>query len=200
MPFLLSTTINIIAAVTIITIKESTKALVSSSLGDPLPKRDKRVTLNPLRHIEIIGLILLLATGLGWGKPVETSALYYKNRKRDTLLTNIAPFIILLVIGFASYYVLHRFNLNELTFMFLQQFGIISVRLAFFNLIPIPPLDGAKILYVFLKPNQVVNILSKEKMMLIILVLIIFILPNNPISRLINQLTLNFLSLTILMP
>lgn len=69
------------------TVHEFTRAAVSTALGDTLLWNRGRSTLNPVKHFEPIGFLLLFYSGgFGWGKPVDTSALYYKNRKRDTLL------------------------------------------------------------------------------------------------------------------
>ena len=75
------------------TIHEFTRAAVSSSLGDKLPREQGRLTINPLKHFEPIGMILMLACGFGWGLPVNTSALYYKDRKKGVLITAVAPTI-----------------------------------------------------------------------------------------------------------
>ena len=65
------------------TLHEFVRAVTSTLLGDKKPRQDGRLTLNPVRHFEPIGFILAFLTGCGWGKPVETSALYYKNRKQN---------------------------------------------------------------------------------------------------------------------
>ena len=82
------------------TIHEFTRAAVSSSLGDKLPREQGRLTINPLKHFEPIGMILMLACGFGWGLPVNTSALYYKDRKKGVLITAVAPTIANLIFAF----------------------------------------------------------------------------------------------------
>jgi hypothetical protein len=72
-----------------ITLHEYVKAWVSNKLGDPLPKARGRLTLNPLNHFEPLGFICMVLTGYGWGKPVSTAAIYYKDRKKGTMLTYI---------------------------------------------------------------------------------------------------------------
>ena len=77
------------------TVHEFVRALTSTVLGDTYPKSQGQVTLNPVKHFEPIGFLMMLYSGgFGWGKPVETSALYYKNRKRDTLLVAILPTVV----------------------------------------------------------------------------------------------------------
>ena len=82
------------------TVHEFVRALASTVLGDNYPKSQGQVTLNPVKHFEPIGFLMMLYSGgFGWGKPVETSALYYKNRKRDTLLVAILPTVVNLILG-----------------------------------------------------------------------------------------------------
>lgn len=192
--------LSIFAAILIITIKEFTKALISASLGDPLPRRDMRITLNPLKHIEVVGLFLIIFTGLGWGKTVSTSSLYYKNRKRDTLITYILPSLVILLFGLIVHYIIVRVYLPITIFSFLRLVSVYGVSLAIFNIIPIQPMDGSKVLSVFLKPNQVVSLSSMEKTLLIILVLIILLWPNDPITRTVFTITQYLLMATILLP
>ena len=78
---LLAILLGIPAIMVATTIHEFTRAAVSTALGDKIPKEEGRLTLNPIKHFEPIGLIIMLACGFGWGKPVNTSSLYYKNRK-----------------------------------------------------------------------------------------------------------------------
>lgn len=182
-----------IASIIAITIKEFTKALVSSSLGDPLPKRDRRVTLNPLKHIEPVGLFLMVFFTVGWGKPVETTSLYYKNRKRDTLITYILPSIANILAGiiFASIYFIIGMPWSPISLLLIQ-IAILNIHLALFNIIPIPPLDGAKVLNIFMNPNNVVRMASKEKLYQILLVFLI-IWPRSPLISTINNLSLRII-------
>lgn len=99
------------------TIHEFTRAAVSSSLGDKLPREQGRLTINPLKHFEPIGMILMLACGFGWGLPVNTSALYYKDRKKGVLITAVAPTIANLIFAFVfafagMVYVKYIFSVN----------------------------------------------------------------------------------------
>ena len=84
-----------------ITICEFTKAFVSTKLGDNIPRQEGRLTLNPFKHFEAIGFILFLLCGFGWGKPVRTSGVYYKNRKLGTVITYTAPILANIVFSLA---------------------------------------------------------------------------------------------------
>lgn len=179
-----------IAAIFIaITIHEFTRAAVSSALGDTIPKRDKRVTLNPFKHFEPIGFILMLATGLGglmsissglvftaggfgWGNPVDTSALYYKNRKRDTLITAVVPTIANLIAAFV-FFLVSKFSGESLSF-FCSIVCAYNLSLVAYNLVPISPMDCLKVLSVVMPANQYFKYLQYEKIVQMLFLLILF--------------------------
>ena len=104
----------LIAIIIATTVHEFTRALTSTILGDTLPKQKGRLTLNPIKHFEPIGFILMLATGgFGWGKPVDTTSLYYKNRKRDTLLTAIMPDIANIIVDKKEFTQLNKIEFTD---------------------------------------------------------------------------------------
>ena len=185
-----------IAVLLTITIHEYIKARVSTNLGDPKPKMQGRLTLNPFKHFEPIGFVIMLVFYYGWGKPVETTATYYKDRKWGTVLTHTAPIIGLFAFGgitaaiggiISPAYL--QFTMTSgllsgpnpdltvplvlLPLSVLSWTAFYSFAFALFNLIPVYPLDGSKILSVFLNPNQVIKINSLEKILLIVLVLLV---------------------------
>lgn len=137
--FLLSTA-SIIAA---ISIHESAHAWAADRLGDPTPRLQGRLTLNPLAHLDPIGTLMLLFFHFGWGKPVQFDPFNLKNPRRDAMLIGLAgPASNLLTAMLASLFL--RF-LHPSSFI-LYPFITISVVLAIFNLVPIHPLDGGKII------------------------------------------------------
>lgn len=143
-----------------ITFHEFAHAIVSSKLGDPTPKLQGRVTLNPAAHIDIYGFIALILCGFGWGQPVQIDNRYYKSKRRDEFLVSIAGVAMNVVLAFIFAFILKFFiaiaSFNGPTFDLNTAKGIIStilagiisvnVILAIFNLIPIPPLDGFQII------------------------------------------------------
>ena len=135
---------------------EFAHAWVSDKLGDPTPRRQGRVTINPLAHIDWMGFLALLLVGVGWGKPVQIDPGYYKHRRRDEFLVGIAGVTmnLLLAIIFAipARAMVKAFSgaaASELVYnIYLILFYIVSINivLMIFNLIPCPPLDGWGIL------------------------------------------------------
>lgn len=158
------------------TIHEFTRAAVSSALGDTLPKNKGRLTLNPVKHFEPIGFLLLFYSGgFGWGKPVETSALYYKNRKRDTLLVAVLPSLVNLFLGmiFLALYTYLSFE-NAYVPMILNYLCYYNVGLAVYNILPVSPMDCVKLLSVAMPANKYFQYLQYEKMIQMFFLFLLF--------------------------
>ena len=139
-----------------ITFHEAAHGYVSHWLGDPTPKNQGRLSLNPLSHIDPMGFIALLLVGFGWGKPVMIDPRYYKNPKRDELLVSLAGVTTNLIIAiiFAVIQILLieagiAYSLgstwNMLNLM-IQYVVFVNLVLMCFNLLPIPPLDGFSVI------------------------------------------------------
>ena len=138
-----------------LSLHEFAHAWMSDGLGDPTPKRQGRLTINPLAHIDWIGFIALLFVGFGWGKPVMIDPGYYKNRRLGEFLTGIAGvtmnLIIAVILSFPTKALLSAYysggsGLIENIFYIFYYAVMINVVLMIFNLIPVPPLDGWGIL------------------------------------------------------
>ena len=134
---------------------EFAHAWVSDKLGDPTPRRQGRVTINPLAHIDWIGFLALLLVGFGWGKPVQIDPSYYKNRRRDEFLVAIAGvtmnLILAALLSLPAKAMIKGLNgdsgdLVYNIYMIIFYAITINLVLMIFNLIPCPPLDGWNIL------------------------------------------------------
>ena len=135
---------------------EFAHAWMSDKLGDPTPRRQGRVTINPMAHIDPIGFLALLLVGFGWGKPVQIDPGYYKHRRRDEFLVGIAGvtmnLLIAVIFSLPARAIVKAFNgaaASDFIYnIYLMIFYIVSINivLMIFNLIPCPPLDGWGIL------------------------------------------------------
>lgn len=135
-------------------------ALTATLLGDPTPKQQGRLTLNPLAHVDFMGLIFLLVFRFGWAKPVEFDHRNFKRPKLYSILTAFAGpfsnfFLALICFYCIAYLPIAYFSKAAITtFMqILQATAYINIMLGVFNLLPIPPLDGSHVLMVFLNDS-----------------------------------------------
>jgi Zn-dependent protease len=162
-PFIL---IGFLAGITIaISIHEFAHAWTANYLGDPTAKNNGRLTLNPLAHLDPTGTIFLFLAGFGWGKPVPINPNNFQNRKWDQLWVSLSgPFSnILAALLFALPYRITILTGGEFSMLNYSPLGIIlnviveiNIILAIFNLLPIPPLDGAELISILL-PERVVQ-------------------------------------------
>jgi Zn-dependent protease len=133
-----------------LTVHEFAHAWVADRLGDPTPRMQGRVTLNPLAHLDPMGTLLLLFTRFGWGKPVEIDPFNLKHPVRDSAMIALAGPAVNLTVAAVLALVLRTVGLPEVVGLALLQVIIINVVLAIFNLVPVHPLDGSKILVALL--------------------------------------------------
>ena len=175
---LLSLLLSIPGILIAITFHEFAHAYAADKLGDDTPRNQGRLTLNPLGHLDPIGSIMLLFAGFGWGKPVEVNPRNYDRRfsmdKADAIVSIAGPLMnfLLAVVLTIIYCVIYKFA--GISFIYSQTGTIImlminiaisiNVGLGIFNLIPLPPLDGAKVIKPFLPVNARGWFESNEKL------------------------------------
>ncbi|MFQ6608070.1 MAG: site-2 protease family protein [Fidelibacterota bacterium] len=135
-----------------LTFHEYAHGYVAFQLGDPTAKMAGRLTLNPISHLDPIGTIMLFIVHFGWAKPVPVDPRYFRNPKQDMLWVALAGPAMNMVLAFVSGIFLSLvvrtggIGQNSLLIIMLQYSLIINLALAIFNMLPIPPLDGSKVL------------------------------------------------------
>ncbi|MBI2356641.1 site-2 protease family protein [Candidatus Dojkabacteria bacterium] len=164
------------------TVHEYAHAWTAYKLGDPTAKAEGRLTLNPLVHIDPIGALMLIIARIGWSKPVPIYEGNFKNPVQGTALTAIAGPLSNLLLTLITAVIYNIFLTNSSLFVqsFVLTFALINLSLMVFNLLPIPPLDGHKIVRAFLplKLRYSWEMLDKYAIWLII----ILFLPISPLQ------------------
>lgn len=174
--------VGMVGLVVAITIHEFSHAWVADRLGDPTPRLMGRVTLNPLAHLDPLGTLAILLVSFGWGKPVQFDPFNLSNPRRDAALISIAGPVsnLLLAITLA---ILARFLPSPYS-LILPSLIYMNCMLAFFNLIPVHPLDGFKIVAGLLPAEQAETWESLERYGPILL--IATLLPLTPSGSLVS--------------
>lgn len=169
----------IVAVITIIsiTIHEFSHGYASYLMGDDTPKVYRRLTLNPFKHLDVIGAICLALFHFGWAKPVPINPHNYKNKKLGVVIVSLAGPISNLILAFLATVVWIVFAAGNYYLIFaMQMLAFLNLGLAVFNLIPIPPLDGSRIVSVFLSERARNKYNSIEKYG-VIFIFIICLIP-----------------------
>ena len=178
---LLQAALRLAAVLLCLTVHETCHGLAAYALGDPTAKERHRLSLNPLHHIDWFGLAAMLLLGFGWAKPVPVDMRYFKNPKRGMALTALAGpvsnLLLALVLLLGARAVLEASPDTAAWgwfFAFLILCAQLSIGLGVFNLIPISPLDGSKVLFAVLPDRMYEKLMYYERYGFIVLYALIF--------------------------
>ena len=177
------TALIVAASLLCITFHEVSHGYVAWRLGDPTAKRAGRLSLNPLRHIDLTGLLMMAIFRFGWAKPVPIDPRYFKNRKAGMALTALAgplsnvllsllALIIMEILGVL--YAKHPGNVLYILWLFFLYLSSMSAGLAVFNIFPIPPLDGSKVVFSFLPDRLYWKLMRYERYGMLLLAALLF--------------------------
>lgn len=192
--YILSILLGLIPSLLCITLHEISHGYVAYKLGDDTAKRMGRLSLNPLKHIDVMGLLMMLVFRVGWAKPVPVNMYKFKNPKRGMAITALAGpgCNILIAVVFMFFYGLGYIPLgaSKVGSYFLTMLELtasMSLGLAIFNLIPVPPLDGSKILFSLLSDSAYEKLMRYEKYGSIIMIILVATgVLGKPLNALIN--------------
>lgn len=170
-----SVILRLVSVLICLILHEVCHGIAAYALGDPTAKLSHRLSLNPLHHIDWMGLAAMLFIGVGWAKPVPVNPNYFKKPKQGMALTALAgpvsnfllALLLIIVLRFTYHGILTTFC------KFLLDTAVLSVGLGLFNLIPIPPLDGSKILAVFLPDRAYRWLMRYERYGMLIVILLV---------------------------
>lgn len=181
-----------------LSLHELSHAYISYRLGDPTAKNMGRLSLNPLKHLDILGTIMILVSslqgfGIGWAKPVPINPMYYKDRRKGTMLVSVAGplsnILLAFIFAFPLFYIRNKYSIPSgmllvpsfhwevILYNLSLLFFSININLAVFNIIPVPPLDGSKILSGVLPTRQYFKLMQYENYIGLVFLLLIFVFP-----------------------
>ncbi len=169
---------TVIVVLLSLSLHECAHGFMAYKLGDPTARNLGRLTLEPTKHLDPIGTLCMLLVGFGWAKPVPVNSRYFKKPRRDMALTAFAGPVANVLLSFIGCLIIHIIasvgnvysgnsefvvNLIYFSFMFFSYLHYMNLYLALFNLIPIPPLDGSRIMFLFLPDRLYFGLMKYER-------------------------------------
>ena len=178
---LLSMVTRLAAVLLCLTVHEACHGLAAYALGDPTARREHRLSLNPLRHIDWFGLLMMFVAGFGWAKPVPVNPNYFKKPKQGMALTALAGPVSNFLLALLTLLAARIFcdvaaysEANQRILDFLLMVALLSIGLGLFNLLPIPPLDGSKVLFAVLPDRAYNQLMRYERYGMLLLFALVF--------------------------
>lgn len=176
--------LRIAAILLCLVVHEVCHGLAAYRLGDPTAKMSNRLSLNPLHHLDIFGLIMMVTVGFGWAKPVPVDPRYFRNPKQGMAITALAGplsnFVLAFIAAFGANALAAAMTIHGQTgglmtaFSFCYLLILLNIGLGVFNLIPFPPLDGSKVVAMFLSDRHYIRWMQLERYGMVILMAVLW--------------------------
>lgn len=172
---------------------------VAWRMGDPTARNQGRLTLNPLKHLDPMGTLMLFIVGFGWARPVPVNFGYIRDFRKGMVLVSSAGIVANIIMAFLALFIYSALSLspNSMPALLLYSFARINIILAAFNLIPIPPLDGSKILMGFAPRNVQAFLMKLERFGFLIVIGLLFLGVLDPVIDFLQWLILSFINLLL---
>ena len=189
---------------------EMSHAYVAHKMGDDTARNLGRLTMNPLKHLDLIGSISLVLFGIGWAKPVPVNARNFDNPKKGMALTAFAgpvSNLILSILGMIPFVIsFYVFSANTdstalwLVFQFFYMFHYLNLVYAVFNMLPVPPLDGSRLALIFLPDKIYFGVMKYERIIMILFFVFLYFIGFEFISTICSYISNGMIYLVSLIP
>lgn len=173
---------RVLGVLVCLTVHETCHGLAAYAMGDPTAKKMRRLSFNPLHHIDWLGLASMLICGFGWAKPVPVDMRYFKRPKLGMAVTALAGPVSNFLLALLALLLARAVSAFAPTtdiffwlFSFLLSTALLSIGLGLFNLVPIPPLDGSKVLFALLPERAYLTLMRYERFGMAVLLLLVWL-------------------------